>query len=320
MAVEKSKLVEMYRMMVRVRRFEESALKLYSEGKIHATLHSYIGQEAVSVGACLALNKDDYITTGHRAFGHVIAKGAKMDRFMAEIFGKETGYCKGRTGHYGGVVDISLGMLGASGIVGAGITVAVGYALSAKLRGTMQVAVAFFGDGASNTGRFHEAMNLASVWKLPVIFVCENNLYAISVPQRESANIRDIAVRGAAYGIPGIIVDGMDVIAVYEAVTEAVERARKGEGPALIECKTYRYRGHFEGDAEVYRTKEELEEWKKRDAIKRLKQKLLETGVLGENEVEEIDRQVQEEVDKAITFALESRFPDREQLLQDVYA
>ena len=320
MAIEKSKLVEMYQMMVRVRRFEESALKLYSEGKIHATLHLSIGQEASAVGACLALNQDDYITTTHRGYGYVIAKGAELDRLMAEIFGKETGYCKGKTGSYGGVTDTSIGILGNGGIVGAGITAAVGYALSAKLRGTTQVAVTLFGDGAANTGRFHEALNLASVWKLPVIFVCENNLYAISVPQRESANIRDIAVRGAAYGIPGIIVDGMDVIAVYEAATEAVERARKGEGPALIECKTYRYRGHFEGDAEVYRTKEELEEWKQRDAIKRLKQKLLETGVLGENEVEEIDRQVQEELDKAIMFAEESPFPDREQLLQGVYA
>ena len=319
MAIEKSKLVEMYRVMVRVRRFEESALKLYSEGKIHATLHASIGQEASSVGACLALNKDDYITTTHRGYGYVIAKGAELDRLMAEIFGKETGYCKGKTGSYGGVVDASLGIFGNGGIVGAGITAAVGYALSAKLRGTTQVAVTLFGDGAANTGRFHEALNLASVWKLPAIFVCENNLYAISVPQRESANIRDIAVRGAAYGIPGIIVDGMDIIAVYETVTEAVERARKGEGPSLIECKTYRYRGHFEGDAEVYRPKEEVEEWRKRDPIEGFKEKLIETGVLTEKETEEIDREVQEEVDRAAAFAEESRFPGREQLLQDVY-
>jgi TPP-dependent pyruvate/acetoin dehydrogenase alpha subunit len=320
MAIEKSKLVDIYRTMVRVRRFEESALKLYSEGKIHATLHLGIGQEASGVGACLALNKDDYITTTHRGYAYVIAKGAELGRLMAEIFGKETGYCKGKTGSYGGVVDASIGIFGSGGIVGAGITATVGYALSAKLRGTTQVAVTLFGDGAANTGRFHEALNLASVWKLPAIFICENNLYAISVPQRESANIRDIADRSAAYGIPGIIVDGMDAIAVYETVTEAVERARKGEGPSLIECKTYRYRGHFEGDAEVYRTKEEVEEWRRRDPIQRLKEKLLETGVLGEDEAEEIDRKAQEEVDRAAAFAEQSPFPGREQLLQDVYA
>jgi TPP-dependent pyruvate/acetoin dehydrogenase alpha subunit len=320
MAIEKGKLVDMYRNMVRARRFEESALKLYAEGKLHATLHSGIGQEAAGVGVCLGLNKDDYITTTHRGYSQVITKGARMDLMMAEFFGKESGYCKGKTGHYGGVTDLDIGIVACGGVVGAGITAAVGYALSAKLRGTTQVAVSFFGDGAANTGRFHEAMNLASVWKLPVLFACENNLYAISVPQRASTNIRDIAARGAAYGIPGVVVDGMDVVAVYEVACEAIARARKGEGPTLIESKTYRYRGHFEGDPEPYRTKEEVEEWKKRDPIKGFKEKLIAAGLLSESEMEKIDGEAQEEIDNAIRFAQESRFPDREQLLQGVYA
>lgn len=217
------------------------------------------------------------------------------------------------------IADVGVGILGATGIVGAGITIAAGVGLSAKLRGTDQVTVSFFGDGASNTVKFHEGINMASIWKLPVVYLCENNQYAISVPQSYHQNIRDVAARAAAYGIPGIVVDGNDVIAVYEAVGEAVARARKGEGPTLVECKTYRHRGHFEGDPTTYRTKEEVDEWKKKDPISSFKEKLIEMGVLTEKEADEIDREAQEETRKAVAFAEASPWPEPAETLEDVY-
>ena len=239
----KDKFLNMYRDMVRIRRFEETVSDLFSQDRIRGTTHLYIGEEAVAVGACNAINPDDYITSTHRGHGHCIAKGATLDKMMAELFGKITGYCKGKGGSLH-IADLNAGNLGANGIVGGGIPIAVGSGLTAKYKNTGKVTVCFFGDGAANTGAFHEALNLAGVWKLPVIFVCENNLYAMSVPVKEAFPIQDIVERAPAYGMPGVIVDGMDVLAVKEAVEEAAKRARRGDGPTLIECKNYLYLGH----------------------------------------------------------------------------
>ena len=318
MPIEKEKLIEMYRTMVRIRTFEEGALKGFSAGDI-GTIHLYIGEEATATGACANLRPDDYITSTHRGHGHLIAKGGKTDRMMAELYGKKTGYCKGKGGSMH-IADVDRGILGANGIVGAGIPIAAGAALSAKMRGTDQVVICFFGDGAANTTRFHEGINLASIWKLPVVYVIENNQYAESTPISYAANIANLADRAAAYGIPGITVDGNDVLAVYEAVGEAVARARKGEGPALVEGKTYRYRGHFEGDQQTYKTKNEVEEWMKKDPIPRFKKKLIEMGVLTEKEADKIHQEAVKEIDEAVKFAEESPFPGPEEVLTDVYA
>ena len=318
MALEKEQLLDMYRTMVRIRHFEEKVVDEFAAGRIVGFVHLYIGEEAVAVGACANLGDDDYITSTHRGHGHLISKGGKTERMMAELFGKKTGYCKGKGGSMH-IADVDIGILGANGIVGAGIPIAAGAALSAKLRGTAQVAICFFGDGASNTTRFHEGINLASAWKLPVVYVCENNMYAISVPQSHHQNIADIADRATAYGIPGVVVDGNDVIAVYEAVGEAVARARRGEGPTLIECKTYRHRGHFEGDPTPYRTKEEVDKWKKKDPISRFKDKLTEMGVLAEKEADRIDQEMKEEIERAVKFAEESPLPEPEETLEDVF-
>jgi len=318
MPIEKEKLIEMYRTMVRIRTFEEKALKGFEAGDIGG-VHLYIGEEATATGACANLRPDDYITSTHRGHGHLIAKGGKTDRMMAELYSKKTGYNKGKGGSMH-IADVDIGILGANGIVGAGIPIATGAALSAQMRGTDQVAICFFGDGAANTTRFHEGINLASIWKLPVVYVIENNQYAESTPISYAANIANLADRAAAYGIPGITVDGNDVLAVYEAVGEAVARARKGEGPALVEGKTYRYRGHFEGDQQTYKTKNEVEEWMKKDPIPRFKKKLIEMGVLTEKEAGEIDQAMLKELDEAVKFAKESPLPAPEEALEDVYA
>jgi pyruvate dehydrogenase E1 component alpha subunit len=293
MAIEKEKLIEMYRTMVRIRRFEERVAREFADGNIPGSVHSYIGEEAVAAGAIAHLRTDDYILSTHRGHGHLIAKGGKTDH---------------------------IGILGAMGIVGSGIPIATGAGLSAKMRGTDQATICFFGDGASNIGRFHEGINLASVWSLPVIFICENNLYAVSVPQSYSMKIRDIADRAVSYGIPGVAVDGMNVIAVYETVGEAVARARRGEGPTLVECKTYRYRGHAEGLPSPYRTKEEVEEWMKKDPIKTYTEKLIEMKVLTKKRADEIDQEMLDEMDQAVKFAQESPFPEPEETLENVYA
>jgi len=318
-AIEKGKLIDMYRTIVQIRRFEERAIREQKAGNIFRHIHTCIGEEAIAVGACANLRADDYVTGTHRGHRYMIAKGGQTDRLMAELYGKKTGYCKGKGGSMH-IAGADIGMLGNNGIVGAGITIATGAALSAKMRGTDQVAVCFFGDGAANTGRFHEGINLGALWKLPAIYICENNLYAISMPQSRSMNITNIADRAAAYGIPGVVVDGNDVIAVYEAVGEAVARARRGESPTLIECKTYRLGGHFEGDPCVYRSKEEVKEWWEKDPVRRCEEQLIKMGVLTEKEAGEIDRGVLEEMDKAAKFAEESPFPDPEEALEDVYA
>ncbi len=315
---EKEKLLHMYRIMMRIRTFEERVGKEYSKGNVPGNAHLYTGEEAVATGACENLRETDYITSTHRGHGHVIAKGARTDKMMAEIFGKVTGYCRGKGGSMH-IADTDLGVLGANGIVGAGVTIAGGAALSAKTRGTDQVTICFLGDGATNTSRFHEGINLASCLKLPVVYVIENNGYAISTRISYSCAISNIADRATGYGIPGVTIDGNDVLAVYETVGEAVKRARKGEGPTMIECKTYRWWGHHVADPQAYRSKEEVAEWKKKDPIPRFRNKLIEMGVLTQKAADDIEREMEAEIDQAVKFATESAFPAPETLLQDVY-
>jgi pyruvate dehydrogenase E1 component alpha subunit len=315
----REKLVGMFGRMVEIRFFEDKVFELYAQNLVPGTIHLYLGEEAVAVGVCSALNKTDYIISTHRGHGHCIAKGADLNRTMAEILGKKTGYCKGKGGSMH-IADFNIGMLGATAVVGAGLPIAAGAALSAKLRKTNQVTACFFGDGASNQGTFHEAINMAATWHLPVIFVCENNLYAMGTRQSIVMAIENIADRAAAYGIPGVVVDGNDVLAVYEATRKAVERARKGEGPTLIECKTYRLKGHSRVDPAKYRPKQEVEEWLTKDPIKRLKQRLLETKTLTETEISQIEKEAQTKIEEAVKFAMESPFPTPEEALEDVYA
>ncbi|MEJ2047061.1 MAG: thiamine pyrophosphate-dependent dehydrogenase E1 component subunit alpha [Dehalococcoidia bacterium] len=316
---DKKELIDMYRKMVRIRLFEERVVKEFAAGNIPGFVHVYSGEEAVAVGACANLRTEDYITSTHRGHGHLIAKGGRTDRMMAELYGKKTGYNKGKGGSMH-IAEVDIGILGADAIVGGGIPVAGGAALSAKMRGTDQVVVCFLGDGASNTSRFHEGVNLASIWKLPVVYVIENNMYAETTCIADTCNLTDIADRAAAYGIPGVTVDGNDVMAVYEAVGAAVAKARKGEGPTLVECKTCRHHGHYEGDTMTYRDTKEVDECKKRDPIPRFRKKLAEMGVLTEKESEKIDQEIAQEIEAAVKFAAESPFPDPEEALEDVYA
>jgi len=316
--IEKETLVTMYRKMLEIRRFEEKVWHLFGRNLIPGTLHLYIGEEAVAVGVCANLKIDDYITSTHRGHGHCIAKGADLKKTMAEILGKKTGYCKGKGGSMH-VADAALGNLGATAVVGSAIPIAVGAALSCQLRGTKQVVACFFGDGASNNGTFHEALNMAAIWRLPVLFVCENNLYAMGTRISNVTAIENIADRASAYGMPGVIVDGNDVIEVYRAAKEAVDRARNGGGPTLIECKTYRHKGHSRFDPAKYRPPDEVEEWMKKDPILRFRNTLIEEGVLTEKQADEIDRQITETVEEAAQFAVKSPYPQPEEALEDVF-
>ncbi len=317
--ITKDKLAYMLRKMVEIRLFEEKVFDLYAQNLVPGTIHLYAGEEAVAVGVCSNLRKDDYITSTHRGHGHCIAKGADLKRTMAEILGKKTGYCKGKGGSMH-IADFSIGMLGATAVVGAGIPIAVGAGLSIALRKTDQVVACFFGEGASNQGTFHEGINIAAVWRLPVIFVCENNLYAMGTRQSRVMLIENIADRAAAYGISGVVVDGNDVLAVYEATRRAVERARRGMGPTLIECKTYRHKGHSRVDPARYRPKEEVEEWLAKDPIKRFKERLLQGAVLTAEEIKKIEVDITAEIEEAVRFAMESPYPAPEEALEDVYA
>jgi pyruvate dehydrogenase E1 component alpha subunit len=319
LSLPEENLLETYRKMLEIRLFEEKVFELYGQNLVPGTIHLYAGEEAVAVGVCSALSKDDYITSTHRGHGHCIAKGADMKRTMAEILGKKTGYCKGKGGSMH-IADFSIGMLGATAVVGAGLPIAVGAALSARLRKTDQVVVCFFGEGASNQGTFHESINMASAWKLPVIFVCENNLYAMGTRQSRIMNIDNISDRAASYRILGVSVDGNDVLAVYEAARVAAEQARKGEGPTLIECRTYRHRGHSRVDPAKYRPQEEVEEWLRKDPIKRLRDKLIQTNISTEAKLQEIEKRVSNEIEDAVKFAVESPYPAPEEALEDVYA
>lgn len=316
--MSKAKLVDMYEKMVLIRYHETRAAECFAAGMIPGFVHLYVGEEAVAVGACASLREDDFITSTHRGHGHCIAKGCDVKYMFAELLGKQTGYCKGKGGSMH-IADIEIGMLGANGIVGAGIPLACGAALSAQIRGTDQVCVSFFGDGASNQGTFHESLNLASIWRLPIVFVAENNMYAQTTPQKVSMNVASIAERGAAYGMPSAEVDGNDVIAVYEAVGQAVKRAREGQGPTLVECLTYRWRGHFEGDAAHYRTHEEFDDWKKKDPITRFRKKLIETGIMKVDESDGIDKACLKEVERAIEFAEKSPYPEPDEVIENVY-
>lgn len=316
--IEKERLVKIYKTMNDIRRFELKALSFFEENILRGSVHLYVGEEAVAATVCSLLEDKDYITSTHRGHGHCIAKGAELGKSMAELMGKATGYCKGRSGSMH-IADFTKGNLGANAIVGGGIPIAVGAALASHLKGSGQVAVTFYGDGASNQGTCHEAMNLAAVWKLPVIFVCENNGYGISVPLKESTSVEDISVRAAGYGIPGYTVDGNDVFAIDDAMQKAIKRAKAGEGPTLIECKTYRWLGHWTGDPQIYRTREEVEEWKKKCPIKRVSEYMIQNKVLTEIEIDEIDSNSQAEVEAAARFALESPEPDPATVLDDVF-
>ena len=318
-AYSPEQLREVLRKMYLIRRFEEGAEDAYTRGLIHGTMHLSIGQEASALGICMPLTTEDQITSTHRGHGHCIAKGARVDRMFAEFFGKTTGYCKGRGGSMH-IADVSLGNLGANGIVAGGIPIAVGAALSAKMQKNGKVVVCFFGDGANNEGAFHEALNMASIWKLPVVFVCENNGYGMSTSTARSTAVANIAERAAAYSMPGVIVNGNDFSAVAEASAEAVGRARRGEGPTLIESKTYRHRGHSKSDRNRYRTKEEIEEWKaERDPITLFEAELRQFGLIDEAGIEAVRSAVDAEIAAGIVFAQDSPAPATADVLEFVY-
>jgi acetoin:2,6-dichlorophenolindophenol oxidoreductase subunit alpha len=314
-------LLDIHRRMVRIRIFEEQAGKLMEDGKIPGALHLYVGQEAVAAGVMVHLSDQDQITSTHRGHGHLIAKGGAFDRMYAELYGRATGYCKGKGGSMH-ISNMDLGMLGANGIVGGGPPIAMGAAFSNKFRKTNNVAVAFFGDGASNEGSFHEAANMAALYKLPAIFVCENNGYGEFTPQASHQAVVDVADRAAGYGMPGVIVDGMDAMAVYEAAGEAIARARKGQGPTLLECKTYRFYDHVgvRGLGLRYRTDDEVKRWMQRDPITLFEASLIEQRILTPKKVAAVHDAVLAEVNAGIAFAEQSPLPDPATLLDDVYA
>jgi pyruvate dehydrogenase E1 component alpha subunit len=320
--VPKEQLLGMYRTMTTIRRFEETLRDLFFQGQVPGFVHLSIGEEAVPTGVCAALERKDYITTTHRGHGHMLAKGGQLKPMMAELLGKRTGYCKGKGGSMH-IVSYDLGILGANGIVGAGIPIATGAALASSFRGNEAVAVSFFGDGASNEGTFHESLNLASLWKLPVLYVCQNNAYAEFTPTAESTSVKDIAVRAQGYNMPGVIVDGNDVLAVYEVARAAVARAKRGEGPTLIEAKTYRWEGHVVGEQAFvgeYRPAEEIEAAKQRCPIGLFAQKVLGTGFINQAELDRIASEVQRDLDEAVAFAQSSPLPEPAEALEDLFA
>lgn len=316
----KEDIISMYTKMLTIRRFEERAAAEYARGALPGFIHSYIGQEAVAVGVCSNLRRDDRIVSNHRGHGHCIAKGADVKRMMAEIHGRKTGYCKGKGGSMH-IADFDVGMLGANGIVCAGLPIAVGAALAAQLEGGDSVVVVFFGDGASNEGEFHETMNLASIWKLPVVFACENNLYSANTPICNVLPSSTVAERAKAYAMPGTVVDGNDVFAVREAARVAVDRARSGEGPSLIEFKTYRWHHHFEGGYfPDLRPQDEVQAWIERCPIKRFEQRLEADGVLDRSSREAINAEILSRIEDAVAFAVESPYPDPEDALKGVFS
>ncbi len=319
MSLTNETLLEMYRTMVRIRLFEERVDVLMMQGLIHGTTHLYVGMEAVATGVCAALRPGDCIASNHRGHGHCIAKGADLNRMMAELLGKATGYCKGMGGSMH-IADLEQGNLGATGIVGSGIPLATGAALAIAMRKEAKVVACFFGDGAANNGAFHESLNMAAIWKLPVIYVCENNQYAMSGPAREMFSNPRIAERGAGYGIPGTTVDGNNVLAVYVAAADAARRARAGEGPSLLACETYRWKGHSRSDANRYRTKEEIVAWQARCPIGRLGLHLEKAGALGAQAAAAIEQSVRNEIEEAVRFAQDSPAPSLAGAEADLYA
>jgi pyruvate dehydrogenase E1 component alpha subunit len=303
-----------------IRAFEERAEQLYALGKVHGTMHLSIGQEATAVGASGAMQDGDYLLNHHRGHGHCLAWGSDVKRMMAEFMGKETGYCRGRGGSMH-IADVESNNLGANGIVAGGVPIAVGVGLSIKMRKTQQVCLVIFGDGAANEGAFHESLNMASIWKLPVIYLCENNQYAMSMPVEKAFNIENISVRAASYNIPGVTVDGNDPLAVYLAVSEAAERARRGEGPSLIESKTYRYKGHSKSDKQAYRTRDEVQDWmENRDAILRFAALLTTAGVVTQQDAAAMRDAALKIIDDSVAFSDASPAPDVAHILEGVYA
>lgn len=316
--LNKEKLQDMLEKMHHTRKFEEKVASLFSQGKVHGTCHLYAGEEAAATGVCSAMEPQDLMTSTHRGHGQCISKGIDLNKMMAELLGKETGYCKGKGGSMH-IADMENGNLGANGVVGGGHTIAVGAALTTAMKKIDRIVVCFFGDGAANEGSFHEALNLASVWKLPVLFVCENNLYGMSTPKHKSMNIDDIAVRATSYNIPGVSVDGNDVLLVHEETRKAREYV-KANGPMLLVCNTYRFMGHSKSDANVYRTKEEINAWKQRDPIKLFARYLLDNGIFTEAELTAIDEQTTVDIENAYQFADKSALPSIDTIMDDVYA
>ena len=340
MALNAVRKRELLRQMITIRAFEEKAEQLYTMGKVHGTMHLSIGMEASAAGAIAALHPDDLILSTHRGHGHCIAKGADLNLMMAEFMGKESGYCRGRGGSMH-IADVEGGNLGANGVVGGGIASAMGVGLGLKMQrhadtagrdhdrgvrhpqmpeGTGRIVLCFFGDGAANLGPFHESLNMAAIWTLPVVYVCENNQYAMSFSVKKAFAIERISDRAAAYGMPGVTVDGNDLTAVYEAVSQAVERARVGKGPSLIENVTYRWRGHSKSDANRYRTQEEIEAWMQKDPIKRFRAQLVAEQVLTEEQANQIEQQAYTAIDTAVAFAEASPEPALETIEEGVYA
>lgn len=319
MDIPKEKLLWIYERMKLIRVFETRVSKEFGRGKIPGFVHLYVGEEAIAVGICASLTDEDYMTSTHRGHGHCVAKGVDVRRMMAELFGKSTGICKGKGGSMH-IADMDKGMLGANGIVGGGPPLACGSGLTAKTNGTDQVTICFFGDGASEQGTLHESLNLAAIWKLPIIFVAENNGYAEATPAHYHCSVENIADRAAAYNMPGVTIDGNDLFAVYESAYEAINRARTGQGPSLVEYKTYRHHGHFEGDAQTYKIAEENEKFKNElDPIRRFRIAVIERGLVTENELDNIDTTVDNSVNEAVKFAEESPFPEVQETFTDVY-
>jgi len=317
--LNKDQLLGMFYLMVKIRRVEERIMDIFAQGKIPGFIHVSIGQEAVPVGVCSVLRKDDYISNTHRGHGQALAKGVDLKRFMAEIYGRVDGFCKGKAGSMH-IACKEMGVIGSNGVVGGGIPISLGTAFASMYRGNDRTTVCFFGDGATNEGTFHESLNLAALWNLPMVFCCENNRWAEFTPQKVHTKLENLSVRAEAYGIPGVTVDGDEVLKVREAAEKAVARARKGEGPTLLECKTHRWFGHFAGDAQKYRAPEEIEEVRKFDPILKFQNLLFEMQVLKPEGVEEIEAKIKSEIDEALAFAEKSPVPGVEGLLEDVYA
>ena len=319
MDISRDMHLEMFRRMVRIREFELTAIDLFKRGQVKGAVHPYIGQEASGVGVCMALRKDDLIAGTHRSHGHNLAKGADSGKMFAEILGKDTGYCRGRGGSMH-IAAFETGSLGALAVVGSGIPIAVGAALGFKMQKQPRVSVPFTGDAGINTGNWHESLNMASIWDLPIVFVLENNQYGVSTNIKYSTNIDDLSIRAQSYGIPGVRVDGFDVLAVYREAVKAVERARNGRGPTLLVTESYRFEGHYAGEPEVYRDRAEVQEYRKKDPIPRFRKELISEKIAKKDELDAIDREIEQEMAEAVRFAKESPEPDHATTMDYIYA
>lgn len=318
MKLSKAKMLDLYRTMIRIRAFEETARTLFLDGRLAGFLHLYSGEEAIAAGVCACLTDEDCVTSTHRGHGHCIAKGASIDRMMAELYGRATGYSKGKGGSMH-IADLAKGVIGANGIVGASMPIAAGVAYAQKMQANKAVTVAFFGDGASNRGTFHESANMASVWNLPLVFICENNGFGMSTPFSNHMKIKNVAQRGASYDMPGVTVDGNDPVAVQEGAEEAVKRARAGKGPSIVECLSWRHHGHFVGDPAPYKKEEDQAKWLEGDPIPRFEKRLLAGKITTEKEVETIRKAAYDEVDAAVAFSEASPLPELSEMFADLY-